>query len=123
MSMTARGVQQRRLNPEGQRITYPLPPNSSFLANPRRILMSREKQRQASGAATRLKRTGLYDLHMTNGAKMVPFAGYMMPVQYSDVAVSESHRWTREKSSLFDVGHMYATSNAYILDNYSDTYA
>jgi aminomethyltransferase len=60
------------------------------------------------------ERTGLYDLHMTNGAKMVPFAGYMMPVQYSDVAVSESHRWTREKSSLFDVGHMYATSNAYI---------
>ena len=77
--------------------------------------MSREKRRAASGATTTLERTGLYDLHITSGAKMVPFAGYMMPVQYSDLAVSESHRWTREKSSLFDVGHMYVASNADIL--------
>lgn len=39
---------------------------------------------------------------------MVPFAGYSMPVQYSDLSVGESHAWTREKASLFDVGHMYA---------------
>jgi len=39
---------------------------------------------------------------------MVPFAGYSMPVQYSDLSLSESHNWTREKCSLFDVGHMYA---------------
>ena len=38
---------------------------------------------------------------------MVPFAGYSMPVQYSDLSVGESHKWTREKASLFDVGHMY----------------
>lgn len=38
---------------------------------------------------------------------MVPFAGYSMPVQYSDLSVGESHAWTREKASLFDVGHMY----------------
>lgn len=37
---------------------------------------------------------------------MVPFAGYSMPVQYSDLSVGESHAWTREKASLFDVGHM-----------------
>ena len=37
---------------------------------------------------------------------MVPFAGYSMPVSYSDLSISESHRWTREKASLFDVGHM-----------------
>ena len=37
---------------------------------------------------------------------MVPFGGYTMPVQYSDLSVSESHHWTREKASLFDVGHM-----------------
>ncbi|MCJ1475613.1 Aminomethyltransferase, mitochondrial [Lambiella insularis] len=37
---------------------------------------------------------------------MVPFAGYSMPVQYSDLSVGESHKWTREKASLFDVGHM-----------------
>ena len=38
---------------------------------------------------------------------MVPFGGYSMPVQYSDLSVGESHKWTREKASLFDVGHMY----------------
>ncbi|KAK5123082.1 hypothetical protein LTR85_003278 [Meristemomyces frigidus] len=37
---------------------------------------------------------------------MVPFGGYSMPVQYSDLSVGESHHWTREKCSLFDVGHM-----------------
>ena len=52
-------------------------------------------------------RTGLYNLHLAHGATMVPFAGYSMPVQYSDLSVGESHKWTREKASLFDVGHMY----------------
>lgn len=51
-------------------------------------------------------RTALYDLHLEHGAKMVPFGGYSMPVQYSDLSVGESHAWTREKASLFDVGHM-----------------
>lgn len=37
---------------------------------------------------------------------MVPFGGYSMPVQYSDLSIAESHNWTREKCSLFDVGHM-----------------
>lgn len=37
---------------------------------------------------------------------MVPFGGFEMPVQYSDLSVGESHRWTREKASLFDVSHM-----------------
>ncbi|KXT02546.1 hypothetical protein AC578_10686 [Pseudocercospora eumusae] len=53
-----------------------------------------------------LGKTDLYDLHLENGAKMVPFGGYSMPVQYSDLSVGESHVWTREKASLFDVGHM-----------------
>ncbi|MCJ1465094.1 Aminomethyltransferase, mitochondrial [Pseudocyphellaria aurata] len=53
-----------------------------------------------------LRRTGLYELHIAKGGKMVPFAGYSMPVQYSDLSVGESHVWTREKASLFDVGHM-----------------
>jgi aminomethyltransferase len=51
-------------------------------------------------------RTALYDLHLEHGGKMVPFGGYSMPVQYSDLSVGESHAWTREKASLFDVGHM-----------------
>lgn len=56
--------------------------------------------------ATELKKTPLYDLHVTNGAKMVPFAGYSMPVLYSDQGVGESHKFVREKAGLFDVSHM-----------------
>lgn len=37
---------------------------------------------------------------------MVPFGGFQMPVQYEGLSVAASHRWTREKASLFDVGHM-----------------
>lgn len=53
-----------------------------------------------------LGRTGLYELHAKYGAKFVPFGGYEMPVQYSDLSIVDSHNWTREKASLFDVGHM-----------------
>jgi hypothetical protein len=52
-------------------------------------------------------KTGLYDLHSKYGAKFVPFGGYSMPVQYNDLSIVDSHHWTREKASLFDVGHMY----------------
>jgi aminomethyltransferase len=52
-----------------------------------------------------LSRTPLYDLHVAAGAKMVPFAGYAMPVQYSPGVLKE-HLWTREKAGLFDVSHM-----------------
>ena len=61
---------------------------------------------QNSGASDTLKQTALHDLHVGNAGKMVPFGGYSMPVQYSDLGVGESHKWTREKASLFDVGHM-----------------
>ncbi|KAL2858318.1 hypothetical protein BJX68DRAFT_228411 [Aspergillus pseudodeflectus] len=53
-----------------------------------------------------LRKTQLYDLHLEKGAKMVPFAGFAMPLQYSDLSHVESHHWTREKASLFDVSHM-----------------
>jgi aminomethyltransferase len=52
-----------------------------------------------------LKRTALYGLHRALGAKMVPFAGYEMPVQYPDGVLRE-HLHTREKAGLFDVSHM-----------------
>lgn len=51
-------------------------------------------------------KTQLYDLHVAHGARMVPFAGFAMPLQYSDLSHVESHNWTREKASLFDVSHM-----------------
>ncbi|BFM14461.1 glycine cleavage system aminomethyltransferase GcvT [Maricurvus nonylphenolicus] len=52
-----------------------------------------------------LNKTPLYDLHVQQGARMVPFTGYEMPVQYSDGIVKE-HLHTREKAGLFDVSHM-----------------
>ncbi|MBC8268326.1 MAG: glycine cleavage system aminomethyltransferase GcvT [Rhodospirillaceae bacterium] len=52
-----------------------------------------------------LKKTPLDALHRELGAKMVPFAGYEMPVQYSAGILSE-HLHTRERASLFDVSHM-----------------
>jgi aminomethyltransferase len=52
-----------------------------------------------------LQRTTLYDLHVALGAKMVPFAGYDMPVQYP-AGVLKEHLHTREKAGLFDVSHM-----------------
>ncbi len=54
---------------------------------------------------TELKRTPLFDLHSELGARMVPFAGYEMPVQYA-LGVMQEHNWTREKAGLFDVSHM-----------------
>jgi aminomethyltransferase len=52
-----------------------------------------------------LIRTPLFDLHVELGAKMVPFAGYEMPVQYP-LGVLKEHLHTREKAGLFDVSHM-----------------
>ncbi|USG62180.1 glycine cleavage system aminomethyltransferase GcvT [Sneathiella marina] len=51
------------------------------------------------------EKTILYDLHVELGAKMVPFAGYDMPVQYPDGILKE-HLATRESAGLFDVSHM-----------------
>ncbi|MEE2997312.1 MAG: glycine cleavage system aminomethyltransferase GcvT [Pseudomonadota bacterium] len=54
---------------------------------------------------TDLKRTPLYDLHLDRGGKMVSFAGYEMPVHYSNGILSE-HNHTRAAASIFDVSHM-----------------
>ena len=51
-----------------------------------------------------LRRTSLYETHRRMGAKMVPFAGWEMPVWYT--SVSEEHRAVRETAGLFDVAHM-----------------
>jgi len=52
-----------------------------------------------------LLQTPLHDLHLSLGARMVPFAGYHMPVQYSDGLIRE-HQHTRQAAGLFDVSHM-----------------
>lgn len=58
----------------------------------------------AAGAEALLK-TPLHSRHVTLGARMVPFAGYDMPVQYP-MGILTEHNWTREKAGLFDVSHM-----------------
>jgi aminomethyltransferase len=51
-----------------------------------------------------LKRTPLYECHLSLGAKMVDFGGWEMPIQYTSII--EEHLATREKAGLFDVSHM-----------------
>ena len=59
----------------------------------------------AREAENTLKRTPLYALHAARGGKMVPFAGYEMPVQYA-TGVLREHLHTRGSAGLFDVSHM-----------------
>ena len=51
-----------------------------------------------------MNKTSLYDKHVSLGAKIVPFAGFEMPVQYS--GITEEHFAVREKAGIFDVSHM-----------------
>jgi len=56
-------------------------------------------------AETPLLQTPLHDLHLRLGARMVPFAGYAMPVQYPTGLIAE-HKHCRAAAALFDVSHM-----------------
>ncbi|XP_076447614.1 aminomethyltransferase, mitochondrial-like [Babylonia areolata] len=55
-----------------------------------------------------LRKTCLYDFHLSQGAKMVPFAGWEMPVQYK-TSISEEHFQVRNSVGIFDVSHMLQT--------------
>src|SRR3981081_2177626 len=55
--------------------------------------------------APALRRTPLHDMHLRLGARMVPFAGFDMPVQYPAGIIKE-HLHTRAAAGLFDVSHM-----------------
>src|ERR687885_2467202 len=57
----------------------------------------------AAGADT-LRRTPLYDRHVAAGARIVPFAGWEMPVQYAGIRAE--HLAVRERAGVFDVSHM-----------------
>ena len=73
---------------------------ASSLSAPRRAMSSAP----AAGAPVALK-TALYDYHVALGGKMVPFAGYLLPVKYKDGDI-ESHLHCRKAASVFDVSHM-----------------
>src|SRR5579871_2053679 len=59
----------------------------------------------ATAQQAELLRTPLYELHLARGGKMVPFAGYEMPVQFA-AGVLKEHLHTRGSAGLFDVSHM-----------------
>src|SRR5687767_901271 len=59
----------------------------------------------AQASAQSLKRTPFHDIHAALGAKLVPFAGYEMPVQYP-TGITAEHKAVRQKAGLFDVSHM-----------------
>ena len=58
--------------------------------------------------STELKSTALEQVHIELGAKMVPFAGYNMPGQYSGLRLE--HAAVREQAGMFDVSHMANSS-------------
>jgi aminomethyltransferase len=63
------------------------------------------RSQEANMSDAPLQHTPLYDLHLELGAKMVPFAGYAMPVSYPAGILAE-HRHCRDSAALFDVSHM-----------------
>ncbi|GAX85338.1 hypothetical protein CEUSTIGMA_g12755.t1 [Chlamydomonas eustigma] len=77
---------------------------------------SRSAQAEVFGAVYRgfaddanLKKTSLFDLHVSLGGKMVPFAGWSMPIQYKD-SIIEATTHCRAHGSIFDVSHMCGIS-------------
>ena len=59
----------------------------------------------AANPSENLKQTPLHQVHVGLGARMVPFAGYEMPVQYPG-GIIEEHAWVRSRAGLFDISHM-----------------
>ncbi|KAJ8891404.1 hypothetical protein PR048_010920 [Dryococelus australis] len=55
------------------------------------------------------RKTPLYDFHVSHGGRMVPFAGFLLPLSFGAEGVAASHRHTRSHCSLFDVSHMLQT--------------
>ncbi|RDL41957.1 putative aminomethyltransferase, mitochondrial [Venustampulla echinocandica] len=81
-------------------------PRSKVTSRISTLPIARQASSTSSSSADILQKTPLYDLNLAHGAKMVPFGGYHMPVQYSSLSVVDSHNFTRSHASLFDVSHM-----------------
>ena len=74
-------------------------------AQPAQPASATDKPVEKGVAPTPLKRTPLFETHVALRAKMVPFAGFEMPVQYP-TGITAEHKAVREKAGLFDVSHM-----------------
>ena len=82
---------------------------SNFLTNSIKSISTSNVFCADSSSAGEKKKTILYDFHLKNGGKIVDFAGWLMPVQYKDLSIQQSHIHTRNNCSLFDVSHMMQT--------------
>ena len=83
---------------------HDLPLETAILSNPS-SLPSASPNPCTQAASQPLLQTPLHDLHVSLGARMVPFAGYSMAVQYPAGLMAEHHH-TRSAAGLFDVSHM-----------------
>src|SRR3712207_3132308 len=70
----------------------------------RRVTVDTPGETSPSPSAGSERRTPLYDRHVGLGARMVPFAGWTMPVQYAGIL--KEHHAVRSAAGLFDLGHM-----------------
>ncbi len=80
-------------------------PNTSIQSETSARPRSTAAQASPNNQVKPLKRTPLYDVHAALGAKIVPFAGFEMPVHYP-TGITAEHKAVREKAGLFDVSHM-----------------
>src|SRR5207237_7311722 len=73
--------------------------------SPRQVRLGIFRPMTLATAPASLKRTPFYDKHVALGAKIVPFAGWEMPVNYPQ-GITAEHKAVRERCGLFDVSHM-----------------
>ncbi len=98
-----------KLNCLNKLISFPSKINSHLSLLPRTLSTIGTTDESAINKKSIKKKTILYDFHTEHGGKIVDFAGWLMPVQYKDQSIQESHWHTRNKCSLFDVSHMMQT--------------
>lgn len=73
------------------------------------MLLFRAFNRFGSTSAAAVSKTPFYELHKAAKGKLVNFSNFLLPVQYDDMTIPQSHLWTRKNASVFDVSHMLQT--------------
>lgn len=91
------GCTAGRITHPGLRITGAIPTTAAF---------SSAAETHPTTPKPALSTTSLHHLHLAHNAKMVPFAGYSMPLMYPPQTHISEHNFTREQCSIFDVSHM-----------------
>ena len=104
-----RGKKIKKNLAKEKRVLYTVGEKRAGLGRPFPEPKDAGEQKEAFGESRRNetmeKKTPLYDCHVALGGKIVPFAGYLLPVQYPTGVITE-HMAVRTKAGLFDVSHM-----------------